>query len=363
MNKKLKFSWGHIIAFVAMIFYAYITFVGSVYLLDCDFLKAGILTFLIVAILFLLFIGVQQLKGIDEKFSKAIVWERILVVGTLFFYVVSLHPFFHTWHVQKNHVAIETQFSNSINASKQLFDEYEMYSEDRITRYSELMDRVIGWKGVRGHSEFSRFGFINGREQEQKNLRLQVLRLQLLSTNYDQLRETALEWIESANRGASVWNIFLVGNIDQIKSAVNGWEELLQGVSFSGKVLADEEFEHGNTVYKFDEEGLFITSTKEGLDLLRSQFTTTGIPSTWGYISAFLCYLCMFFPYIIQSRHTKNQYRLFGYANWYDPTKRYITNGIQGEGEKKHLQATKINKINMKKENIDDLHVSGGDLI
>ena len=360
MNKKLKFSWGHIIAFVAMIFYAYITFVGSVYLFDCDFLKAGFLTFLIVAIIFLLFVGVQQLKGVDEKFSKSIVWERILVVCTLLFYVGSLHPFFHTWHVQKNHVAIETQFSNSINASKQLFDEYEKYSENRISRYSELMDRVIGWKGVRGHSESSRFGFIDGHEQEQKNLRLQTLRLQLLSSNYDQLKKIALDWIESADKGASVWNIFLVGNIDQIKYAVNDWEGMLQSDSFSGKILADEEFDRGNTVYKFDEESKYITITTQGLDSLRSLFTIKGIPSSWGYLTAILCYICMFFPYIIQSRHTKNQYRLFGYAKWYDPTKKYITNGIQGEGEKKHRQAT---KINMKKENIDELHVSGGDLI
>lgn len=318
MNKKLKFSWAHIIAFVAIIVYAYITFVGATYLFNCKFLLSGLVTFVIVAIIFFLFVGVQQIKGTDEKFSKAIVWERILMGCTIPVFCICLHPFLHTWHVQENHIAVEAQFSNSINAAKQLFGEYEKYSEDRITRYSDLMDRVIGWKGVRGHSEFSRFGFINGLEQEQKNLRLQTLRLQLLSSNYDQLRKNALDWIESADKGASVWNIFLVGNIDQIKAAVDSWEKKLQSDSFSGKVLADEEFDRGNTVFKFDEEGKFITATKDGLDLLRSQFTSTGEPSFKGYLIAFIFYLAFILPYYCQPRSSKNWHRLFGYAKWYN---------------------------------------------
>ena len=362
MNKKLKFSWAHIIAFVALIFYAYLTFVGATYLFNCKFWLAGIVTFVLVTIVFLLFIGVQQVKGTDEKFPKSIKWERVLMVCTIVFYIASLHPFIHVWHVQKNHIAVEKQFKASIKASKQLFVEYEKYSEDRISRYSELMDRVIGWKGVGGHTEFSRFGFVDGREWDQKNLRLQTLRLQLLSSCYDTLKRMAFDWIESADKGASVWNIFLVGNIDQIKSAVNDWEERLQSTSFSGKVLADEEFDRGNTVYKFDETGRYITATRKGLDKLRAQFTVTGYPSYWGYITAILCYLALIFPYIIQSRNTKNHYRLFGYAKGYDLKKKIIITDNQEDGGRTHHQ-TSTSKSKRNNENSDDFHVSGGELI
>ncbi len=365
MNKKLKFSWAHIIAFVAIIIYAYITFVGATYLFNCRFWLSGLVTFVIVAIMFFLFIGVQQIKGTDEKFYRSIVWERILMGCTIPVFCICLHPFLHTWHVQKNHIAVETQFSNSIIAAKQLFGEYEKYSEVRITRYSDLMDRVIGWKGVSGHSEFSRFGFINGREQEQKNLRLQTLRLQLLSTNYDQLRESSLKWIESANRGASVWNVFLIGNIDQIKSAVNGWERILQGDSFSGKVLADEEFDHGNTVYKFDEEGKFISATEEGLDLLRSQFTTTGKPPIKGCLFACICYLALILPYIIQPRNNKSPYRLFGKAKWNKgsvPSDRY--NKYESKADKDNRETTNRDKSYQRTSNLDEngkIHFDGID--
>lgn len=42
MNEQLKFSWGHIIAFLALIVLSYITFVGVTYMTDGDFTKASI---------------------------------------------------------------------------------------------------------------------------------------------------------------------------------------------------------------------------------------------------------------------------------------------------------------------------------
>lgn len=314
MNKKLNFSWAHIIAFVAIIFYAYITFVGATYLFNCKFWLSGLVTFVLVAIIFFLFIGVQQIKGADEKFSKAIVWERILMVCTVLFYCASLHPFLHTWHVKNNQNAIETQFSSSIKASKQLFVEYEKYTEDRIANYSNMMDEII-----KSRNDCVKFGFVTGREEKQKELRLQTLRLQLLSSNYDQLKEKACNWIESADTKASIWNIFLIGNIDQIKSAVTEWESQLQSDSFSGKVLKDEEFEGKNVVSKYDKENKYLEGTINGLDNLRSQFTMTGVPSKWGYLIALVCYFALILPYFIQPRSTKNWHRLFGYAGWYKP--------------------------------------------
>ena len=365
MNKKLKFSWAHIIAFVAIMVYAYITFVGATYLFNCKFWLSGLVTFVIVAIIFFLFVGVQQIKGTDEKFYSSIVWERILMVCTIPVFFICLHPFLHTWHVQDNHTAIETHFSNSINAAKQLFDEYEKYSEDRITHYSDLMDQVIGWKGVSGHSEFSRFGFINGHELEQKNLRLQTLRLQLLSSNYDQLKEKASDWIESANRKASIWNIFLVGNIDQIKSAVKGWESLLQSNTFSGKILADEEFDGKNRVSKFDEDSKYLDGTIKGLDDLRGKFTSTGYPSLWGYIIAFICYIALILPYYIQPRNNKSPYRLFGKAKWNKgsvPSDRY--NKYESKADKDNRETTNRDKSYQRTSNLDEngkIHFDGID--
>jgi len=42
INETLKFSWGHIIAFLAMIFISYVSFMGLTYWTDGDFFIAGI---------------------------------------------------------------------------------------------------------------------------------------------------------------------------------------------------------------------------------------------------------------------------------------------------------------------------------
>lgn len=379
MNKKLKFSWAHIIAFVAIIFFAYITFVGSTYLFKCNFLISGIVTFAIVAVLFFLFIGVQQIKGTDEKFAKSIVWERILLAFTIIVFCASLHPFLHTWHVQKNHTAIENHFSTSITKAKQLFVEYEKYSENRINNYSSMMDEIIQSRNIvekstkgkndkpvqtaKGLSEYERFGFVKNYEQKQKELRLQTLRLQLLSSNYDQLKEKAGRWIESADRKASIWNIFLVGNIGQIKSAVKGWESQLQSNTFSGKILADEEFDGKNKVSKFDVDSKYLDGTIKGLDDLRGQFTSTGAPSLWGYIIAVICYIALIFPYFIQPRSTRNWYRLFGYAKWYK-SENIVRNGIDNKEESINVgeNSNIKNKRKTRNKNAEDdgqIHIEG----
>lgn len=53
-NETLKFSWGHIIAFVALIFISYVTYMGDFYSNGGDFSAAAIKVFIIDTILLIL---------------------------------------------------------------------------------------------------------------------------------------------------------------------------------------------------------------------------------------------------------------------------------------------------------------------
>ncbi len=61
-NETLKFSWGHIIAFVALIFISYVTYMGDFYSNGGDFSVAAIRVFIIDIALLTTFIGSQILK-------------------------------------------------------------------------------------------------------------------------------------------------------------------------------------------------------------------------------------------------------------------------------------------------------------
>lgn len=86
INETLKFSWGHIIAFVALIIISYLSFMGITYLTNGNFLYAGIGVLIIDVLIILFFIIPQILKGTDEKFRRKIIFERILFFLPLLFF-------------------------------------------------------------------------------------------------------------------------------------------------------------------------------------------------------------------------------------------------------------------------------------
>ena len=99
INETLKFSWGHIIAFIALIFISYVSFMGITYLTDGDFLYAGLGVLIINLVLIIFFIIPQILKGTDEKFSRKIIFERILFFSAPVFFIAVMVPYAHFWTV------------------------------------------------------------------------------------------------------------------------------------------------------------------------------------------------------------------------------------------------------------------------
>lgn len=83
-NQTLKFSWGHIIAFVALVFISYVTYMGDFYKNGGDFTSSAIKVLMVDIAILITFIGAQIYKGTDEKFNRSIVIERVLVCALSF---------------------------------------------------------------------------------------------------------------------------------------------------------------------------------------------------------------------------------------------------------------------------------------
>ena len=81
MNEKLQFSWGHIIAFLALIAVSYISFVGFTYLTNGNFTFALVGMGITDIVFILFFIGAQQMKASGVKMKSKIIWERIFIFG------------------------------------------------------------------------------------------------------------------------------------------------------------------------------------------------------------------------------------------------------------------------------------------
>ena len=288
INKTLKFSWGHIIAFIALIFISYVSFMGITYLTDGDFIYAGIGVFAVNLFLIMFFIVPQVLKGADERFSQKIVVERVLIFLSPIIFAALMIPYAHFWTVFEKRGEVETTFSESIRTTKQMFNSYERYANSRIKEYDEML----------AHTKVS---------DVQRSNRVEALRLQLVDGNYNELKNSAIDWIDNATE-ATVWNVFIMGNIKEIEAAIEKWNTSLN--SFSGKIMLDEP----DGIEPFSSSVPSVVAAKDNLENLRSVYTTMEKPTIIAIAVGILLYLLLLFPYVIQSRNTKSVFRLFGYA-------------------------------------------------
>lgn len=312
MNKQLKFSWGHIIAFLALISLSYISFVGVTYKTDGNFTKAAIAMLAIDVVLFVFFLGAQMMKATTRKFAKCIWVERICLFGSPLVFILCLIPYFHFGTVQSRNEEIVKHFTNAISASKQMFSTYDSYAMERISNYDHMLGRVISNKSIRP-KEFTSCGFSNGKEDLQKANMIKALRLQLISENYDSLKTEATKWIESSSIGASIYNVFLLGNTKKIKIAIHDWNNQLK--EFANHKMNNEEFNGYNVVKSFEEVSGNLNAVDRGLDVLTTMFTETSFPTFGSILGAIVLYLALLFPYFLQDRHTKSQFRLIGNEN------------------------------------------------
>lgn len=224
-NQTLRFSWAHIITFVAVIVISFMTFSGMTYLTEGDFLKSGIVTAAVVIILLLVFIGAQLAKATERKFAQIIWIERILFFLSPIVFIIMSFPISHFFSVHNNDSEIVDSFTEAINSSKQIFTDYEDYAQIRIDNYDARLTKVLASSDT---TLIKQYGFKPKYLIGQKNNMISALELQLLSENYFNLRKTSYQWIDESSVGATTWNAFLIGNIKDIKRAVSGWVETLE---------------------------------------------------------------------------------------------------------------------------------------
>jgi hypothetical protein len=250
----------------------------------------------------LFFIGAQQMKASGVKMHRKIIWERIFIFGSPIVFIAGMIPMSHFWTVTSQNDEIVNTFTNSISNAKQLFSDYEEYSNQRIATYSKTLNEIIANRNNDAQT-FRKAGFDIEKVNIQKENMIETLRLQLLSQNYDTLKVVANDWINEANRGASTWNVFLLGNTREIKDALNNWENQLK--SFSTRELSNESIK--NDIPKFSSYG--VQSAIAGIGNLTAAFTTKHSPSVAAIIYGVIIYFMLLFPYFLQDRHAKSPYK------------------------------------------------------
>jgi hypothetical protein len=301
-NQTLKFSWGHIIAFLALIFVSYVMYMGDFYNNGGNFTHAAINVGIIDVLLLITFIGAQIVKGTDEKFNRSIKIERILIIICPIIFVFAMIPYNHFWSVFEQREQIENQFNTSISDANKMFESYDKYAEERIKKYENNLDLIFNNKECGNNTFYEQAGFNGNNDLIKRENYIQTLKLQLLSQNTDNLKNVATKWMNEANQGTSVWNAFLVGNVDNISKAIKSWNNELKKYS---EYKINNENLRGNEVIRFDEDGKLIDAVTNRIDSLKNIYTkTTGVKfnTIW---TSIIIFLMLLFPYFLQKRNTR----------------------------------------------------------
>lgn len=306
-NQKLRFSWGHIIAFVAMIVISYLSFMGITYYTDGNFLVAGLGVIVVNLVLVLFFIVPQILKGVDRKFSKRIVYERLLFFAAPVAFVVAMFAYSHFWVVFEKRGQLENVFSSAMSSSRGVFNSYDVYADGRIKNYEESLNKTRNISSVR------------------KNNAVEALKLQIFDENYNTLKKSANDWLDNAS-GATVWNVFMIGNRKTIEKAMDEWNSSLN--KFSSKIMTDEPA--GTEPFSLSHPS--IVAAKSDLAKVKACYTQTDAPTFGSVLLGLFLYLMMLVPYVIQSRNTKSIYRLVGLEPSYMESKVNL-NRAAGDGK------------------------------
>lgn len=291
INETLKFSWGHIIAFVALILISYVSFMGITYFTNGYFLIAGIGIVVIDILLLCIFIIPQLLKATERKFDKKIKWERFFIFLSPICFVLLTLPYSYFWSVFSNRAQIETIFSESIQSTKGVFVSYEEYANNRLEAYEKTLNS-------------------QNLTELQKTNKLEALRLQLLGDNYKELNLLANKWIDNA-KNTTVWNVFMIGNVNEIERALDNWNQSLN--RYSSFYMSDET----KNIKAFSDSDPSIQNAKENLNNLQSIYTKREMPiNVTSIITGIFLYFCLLCPYLVQVRNPKNRFMLITKRNF-----------------------------------------------
>lgn len=292
MTGKLRFSWGHIVAFLALIFIAYVVFMGATYYTIGNY-SIGLITMgCSILMIVLTILGAQVLKGVDRKFHRSIIWERILIaISPIVICLVGI-PFSHFWTIQNSEEKIVEQFKSSLNVSLGIFSDYELYSQQRINQFESHLKSSI-------------------KDEKLIHNRVEELSLYLNNSTERSVNE-AKKWINEVNKNPSIWNIFLFGNISTIEKAITKWTESLNNHSSRSLTLE-------SSPVLFSTENPNKEKALSGLSSIRSIYQKTDKPHALAIVSLLICYLMLLCPYFVQERHPRNVEKFFRKTNKQKP--------------------------------------------
>ena len=242
----------------------------------------GIVAISTMLLLLILLFRLQLLKAANQNINKMVVHERVLLVVFTLVCGLSFVVYSHFWTVKSKEDQITGDFAQSMQTSRQLFNDYETYAAERMKAYCPETEDARS-------SEILKEG----------------LRLQLLPPQYSELKSDVGKWLDKSEQSINIWNVFLAGDINAICNSMLSWHYTLNNLTLH--TMNDELPE----VKPFSREEQINNSVAQMMHA-KSLYTTMGFPRPIAWITGLLCFAMLYLPWLIQRRSPKSMVTIWG---------------------------------------------------
>lgn len=363
LYKIYKFVGVHVIVWSVLFVFTYGTYVGLFYDMDLGFVEPAVRAGLIFAILAIWFSMLQKVKGVDNLFFMnfdVCIWiERLLFFLLPVVLGFCLQPINYALNVFADADEIEERFVESINSTEEMFAKYEEYCEIRIENYENFLKKLKDEKSL-DPAIYQEIGFDGSHDDMKIETEIATLNRQLKGImNYQRLDTLAENWVNKVNNKTSVLNVFLLGDINAVETAINEWSGDLE--SFSDKILSTEKY-YGVPAHKFDNDDEYINGIVRELNVLRDIYNPASGRdelNSWTILVGIIMWFVLILPWYMQDRHGANAYNIIGSrSTWRNLRRTYRSKNKQSQETKTTLtdeqMLAKIKEYLNSKNNVDN---------
>ena len=291
--KKVRFTKADKICLLSFLPFGFFLYLGTYFLLLGDALGSIWFTVIICLVLWILSYGLKRIKKTKKRFRVSFILECVFFLVFTFVAFCSSFFYFPYINLLSNHKEVLEKTNKDIEQIKNMFEEYEIYSNKRIAQYKRDLNTAIIGKNA-NYSEYREYGFIsNSRESDEKQMMrfVNILQTDLISKSYLSLDSTAHQWLAYAQSKVSILSPFsLVKVVNSIEYQGDVWRVQLLKYSETPRMQREkaEPF-----VYAFS-----FTNAKV-------YFTEIKTPTLFALVSVVFLYFCMLFSYFITGRNEK----------------------------------------------------------
>jgi hypothetical protein len=288
--QSFKFSLADVILLLAAMIYGVISYLSLNFLFLGDRIKSIFWASLIAVILFGIAYGLRLLKGSIRSLKISLFVEGLFLLMFIGAAFISFFTFSHFFTVLGNKEKIFQILDKSMAKTREMFDTYETYTDNRLNLYENNLSSAVATKFV-NTSEYRKFGFVPGiSETIQIQNKLDILNKKLKPEEFFQIKDKATEWLANANlilKDDWAFTFGVIKLLNILQPVTDEWKNQLS--NFSNFKAQGEVYDNFEYEIEFNQVKNLLTEPEEGKKLS-------------AIIIAILLYSFMLFSYLIADR-------------------------------------------------------------